>query len=244
MLFELKETYSIADLKSIMSILRSEGGCPWDQVQTHQTMRKNFIEETYEVIEAIDNEDAVLLREELGDVLLQVIFHAQIEAEGGVFTFDDVVSDICHKLVIRHPHIFSDVVAVNVDQVLTNWNAIKSEQKGQTTSVDAMLAVPKQLPSLMRTTKVQERAIKNGIVSETAVEAMQSIKIATDELAHAIEMGDQANIAKFMGEVLFETVTVSRLQKIDAEETLYHACDQFIKKVAEIENATDVAKTL
>lgn len=244
MLFKLKETYSIADLKLIVAILRSEDGCPWDRVQTHQTIRKNFIEETYEAIEAIDNNDAVLLQEELGDVLLQIMLHSQIEDESGVFSFDDVTNDICHKLVTRHPHVFSNAIATDIDQVLTNWNAIKAEQKGQTKATDAMFAVPKQLPALMRTTKVQERAQKGGVVLKTATVAIQSLKTAADELAHAIEAGDQANVAKFIGEILLETVSVSREQKLDAEEILYHACDQFIEMVAKAENAMDVAETL
>ena len=129
MSFEFKENYRIDDLLQIMRILRGDGGCPWDREQTHQSIRRNFIEETYEVVEAIDNKDTALLLEELGDVLLQVVFHTQMEAEQGAFSFDDVCDGICKKLILRHPHIFGDVTAETSEEVLKNWDEIKRKKK-------------------------------------------------------------------------------------------------------------------
>lgn len=144
--FERKAHYTVADLCRIMQLLRSENGCPWDRVQTHESIRKNLIEETYEAVEAIDCKNSDMLKEELGDVLLQVVFHAQMEAEEGRFTFDDVADGICQKLIVRHPHIFSDTKADSADEVLDNWNRIKQETKGQKTATETLNAVPRQLP--------------------------------------------------------------------------------------------------
>ena len=129
--FVRKERYSIDDLCAIMRILRGENGCPWDRVQTHESIRKNLIEETYEAVEAIDCHDPSMLKEELGDVLLQVVFHAQIEEENNSFSFADVTDEICRKLIVRHPHVFSDVRAENAEEALDNWNQIKKITKGQ-----------------------------------------------------------------------------------------------------------------
>ena len=129
--FVNKEKYTFEDLVKIMELLRAPDGCPWDREQDHKSIRKNFIEETYEVCEAIDTEDRELLCEELGDVLLQVVFHARISEEYGEFTIDEVIKGVCEKLVHRHPHIFSDIVADTSDEVLKNWEAIKKEEKGR-----------------------------------------------------------------------------------------------------------------
>ena len=150
-----KEKYDIDDLKAIVSYLRSENGCPWDRVQTHESIRANLIEETYEVVEAIDNADAALMREELGDLLLQVLFHAIIKEEDNVFTFDDVVSDVADKLVRRHPHVFGNVTADDPDGALDAWEKAKGvEKKDRKTVVDSMNAVPPSLPALMRAQKI------------------------------------------------------------------------------------------
>ena len=133
-----KESYDVYDLAEIVKILRSENGCPWDKVQTHQSIRKDFLEEVYEVIDAIDCCDPEMLREELGDVLLQVIFHTEIENERNIFDLNDVANDICRKLIIRHPHVFGEVNADSVDTVLKNWDAIKKETKGQESYTDTL----------------------------------------------------------------------------------------------------------
>ncbi|MDL2234521.1 MazG family protein, partial [Ruminococcaceae bacterium OttesenSCG-928-L11] len=131
--FVTKESYGIDDLLAIMAMLRAPDGCPWDRDQTHASIRRNFIEETYEAVEAIDTNDTALLKEELGDVLLQVVFHARMEEENGSFSFYDVCDGVCKKLIHRHPHIFADTVANSSEEVLNNWDAIKKEEKSQKT---------------------------------------------------------------------------------------------------------------
>ena len=149
MKFEEKDRYGFEDLVEIMKLLRSPEGCPWDREQDHKSIRKNFIEETYEVVEAIDNNDSELLKEELGDVLLQVVFHAQLESENGGFNIDDVCDGICKKLVVRHPHVFGDKSADSSTSALTNWDNVKMKTKSQKKQSEAMDSVSKALPSLM-----------------------------------------------------------------------------------------------
>ena len=160
--FVFKDVYGIDDLLQIMRCLRSEGGCPWDREQTHESIKKNLIEETYEVIEAINKQDRDLLCEELGDVLMQVVFHAQMEAEAGSFTFENVADGVCKKLIERHPHVFGEVQVDSSDEVLRNWEDIKKRSKGQKSQTETMLSVPRELPALMRATKVQKKAAKIG----------------------------------------------------------------------------------
>lgn len=161
--FSFKDVYGIGDLLQIMQCLRSEGGCPWDREQTHESIKKNLIEETYEVIEAINQQDKALLCEELGDVLMQVVFHAQMEAEEGSFTFENVADGVCKKLIERHPHVFGEVEVTGSEEVLRNWDDIKKRSKGQTSQTETMLSVPRELPALMRATKVQKRRRKSAL---------------------------------------------------------------------------------
>ena len=156
--FKFKDSYGIQDLAEIVRILRAPGGCPWDREQTHKTIRRDFLEETYEVIEAINKNDTELLKEELGDVLLQVVFHSQIETEKGSFDLNDVADGICKKMIERHPHVFGTAVAENSEQVLENWDAIKKRTKNQKSQTDSMLSVPREFPALMRADKVQKKA--------------------------------------------------------------------------------------
>ena len=160
--FEQKDKYSVADLLRIMEILRAPDGCMWDRAQDHHSIRQNFIEETYEVCEAIDDEDTEHLKEELGDVLLQVVFHAQMEKEKGVFDMDDVADGICKKLIFRHPHIFGDVTVGSTDEILSNWDDLKRKEKKQETDTSTLESVSKSLPSLIRAQKLQKKAAKVG----------------------------------------------------------------------------------
>ena len=157
-----KSEYAFDDLQSIMQILRSPEGCPWDREQDHKSIRKNFIEETYEVAEAIDTDNPVLLCEELGDVLLQVVFHVEMEREAGGFGMTDVMNGICEKLIRRHPHVFGDVTADTSEKVLANWDAIKKEEKGQKDISDVLASVPTTLPALMKAQKMIKKASKSG----------------------------------------------------------------------------------
>lgn len=238
--FNIEVRYTIDDLKRIMKILRSNEGCQWDKKQTHKSIRNNFIEETYEVIEAIDTEDEILLREELGDVLLQIIFHSEIEAEQENFCFDDVVHDICEKLMIRHPHVFSDTKVNSTEEVLENWNEIKKEQKGHTTYTQTLNAVPKQLPALMRAQKVQSRAQKAGFCYPQNVNmALEHLKCEIDELTSAINNNDLQNITEEIGDILFATINVSHLLKNEGEEALTKSTEKFIKRFEIVEKLAE-----
>lgn len=233
--FCFKENYDVNDLIQIMQLLRKPGGCPWDREQTHSSIKKNFIEETYEVIEAINKKDIQLLKEELGDVLLQVVFHAQIEDENGAFNFDDVSDGICKKLIVRHPHIFSDVTVSSSDDVLQNWDAIKKRTKGLSSETDSLSSVPKELPSLMRAAKVQQRAAKAGFDWDDAGGAFEKLSEEISELKEAVDSGVKAEMDDEFGDVLFSMVNVSRFLKIDAEECLGASTEKFIGRFAIVE---------
>ena len=160
--FQYMERYDIQDLRRIMALLRAPGGCPWDREQTHESIRRNMLEEAYEVVEAIDEQDPEHLKEELGDVLLQVVFHAQMAREEGLFTFDDVVDGVAQKMVFRHPHVFGQAHADDCAQALDTWDAQKREEKDQRTASDTLKAVARSLPALIRAEKVQSKAAKAG----------------------------------------------------------------------------------
>ena len=157
-LLEKTDPYTFEDLVTVVELLRSEGGCPWDMEQTHKSIRNDFIEETYEVVEAIDTDDSTLLREELGDLLFQVLFHAQIEAEVDTFSIDNVIDEIAKKMIHRHPHVFGTVEVANSGEVLSNWEKIKTDEKQRNTLVDKLRAIPPMMPALMRASKVGKKA--------------------------------------------------------------------------------------
>ena len=184
--FKEKPNYNFDDLIEIVKILRAPGGCPWDRAQTHKSIRSNFIEETYEAVEAIDTDDKELLKEELGDVLLQVALHAEMEREINSFDINDICDGICKKLIIRHPHVFGDKSAGNADQALKNWDAVKMQTKSQTTQTQAMQSVSKALPSLMRAEKVQKKAAKVGFDWDKVDGALESLTQECGELKEAI----------------------------------------------------------
>lgn len=235
MQFERKETYRMQDLLDIMRMLRAPGGCPWDREQTHQSIRKNFVEETYEACEAIDNGDMVLLCEELGDVLLQVVFHTEMERERGTFNFDDVCDGICKKLIVRHPHIFADVVAETPGEVLRNWDEIKKREKGQTTQTETLKSVPRTLPALMRSEKVQARAAKTGFDYRNTGEALSDLRSEVEELSAAITQGNAVDITEELGDVLFSAANVARFTGTDSEQALGASCDKFIHRFERVE---------
>ena len=231
-----KERYTIEDLLEIMRLLRSPEGCHWDREQTHQSIRSNFLEETHEVIEAINRNDADLLCEELGDVLLQIVFHTQMESEKKSFGFEDVVDGICKKLIVRHPHVFADVKADDTNQILKNWDMIKRETKGGKTQADLLKAVPKSLPALMRSAKVQNRAARLGFDWPEVSGALQALENEKIELERAIDSGDPALMEEELGDVLFSAVNVSRFIGCDAEQALTVSCDKFIRRFSVVES--------
>ena len=245
--FKQKEKYDINDLLEIMRCLRAPGGCPWDAEQTHESIRKNLIEETYEVVEAIDKKDSGMLLEELGDLLMQVVFHTQIEEEKGSFNFDDVADGVCKKLIERHPHVFGEVEVSGVDDVLDNWDAIKRRKKGQKKGSEPMLSVPRELPALMRAAKIQQKASAVGFDWPDVSGAYDKIIEETQELRKAVESGVQDDVIEELGDLLFSVVNVSRFLKCDAEEALTAASDKFINRFIRVEqlakeNGVDMEK--
>ena len=232
--FQYKDAYNIYDLIRIMRILRAPDGCPWDRVQTHESIRQNFIEETYEAVEAIDKGDPSLLKEELGDVLMQVIFHSLMEEEEGRFCFDDVCNDVCRKLIVRHPHVFGDIEADTPEEVLKNWDAIKMQTKSQSVA-DSVDDVARSLPALMRAQKVQKRSAKSGMDFSDAADAASKIPEEQQELFSAIESGDKEKIEEELGDLLFSVVNVARFAGVDAERALYRSTDKFSERFRGVE---------
>lgn len=224
----IKERYGIADLLEIMQKLRGKDGCPWDREQNHHSIRRDLLEEAYEVADAIDRDDSVDLCEELGDLLLQVVFHSQIAAEDKFFDFVDVCDGICRKLILRHPHVFGDVKVENSGQVLDNWDAIKKVEKNQETATCTLQSVPAAFPAVMRAQKVQKRAVKaaKGIESDAFVAAARLRMAADDVLA-----GESDRI----GDMLFAAVALARISGADAESELQSATDRFITRFAKAE---------
>lgn len=233
--FKQKECYNNEDLIEIIRLLRAPGGCPWDAEQTHESIKKNLIEETYEVIEAINKDDKAALCEELGDLMMQIALHSQMEAEAGVFDMNDVADGVCKKLVERHPHVFGEVAISGVDDVLTNWDAIKRKTKGQKTTTESMISVPRELPALMRATKLQKKAADVGFDWPDVDGALDKLSEEIDELRAAIAANDKPNISEELGDVLFSAVNVSRFIKVDAEEALTDASDKFLERFTQVE---------
>ena len=233
--FDFKDKYSIDDLRQIIEILRSENGCPWDKVQTHESIRTDLIEETYEVCEGIDKNSPEMLREELGDLLLQIVFHAQIERENGTFDFDDVCNDICQKLVYRHPHVFGDAVANNTKEALDSWDSVKASLKGTKTASSKMDSIALELPALMRAQKVQSKASKVGFDWESQDGAFSKLNEEINELKIAISHNNQAEIEDEFGDVLFSCVNISRFIGVDSEEALKASTDKFITRFKLVE---------
>ena len=230
-----KQRYDFEDLIVLVEVLRSEQGCPWDREQTHVSIRKDLIEETYEVIEAIDTENSELLREELGDVLLQIVFHAEIETEKKIFDIHDVANDVCAKLIHRHPHVFGTVEAETTDKVLSNWEKIKSEEKSRKTVTDKLRSIPPMLPALMRAEKVGKKA--KCFDFSNADEVMDKVCEELTELSEAMLVEDQVQIEEEMGDLLLSITSLCRQLKIDPEIALNRATDKFIDRFEVIETA-------
>ena len=231
--FQYKDSYDVRDLEGIVRILRAPGGCPWDAEQTHASIRRNFLEEAYEAVEAIDEQSPDHLKEELGDVLLQVMLHARMEQEAGRFDLDDVADGICKKLIFRHPHVFGDVEVSGTSEVLTNWEELKRKEKGQATNTDALDAVARSLPALWRAEKVQKKAKKAGFDWPDVSGALDKLSEELSELKGAV--ADGTNVEEELGDLLFSAVNAARFLDIDPEVALGKATDKFIDRFRKVE---------
>ena len=230
--FLCKESYDLRDFVALVSYLRSPRGCPWDQVQTHESIRRNFLEETYEACEAIDAGDLVHMREELGDVLMQVLFHTDIEREAGHFDIDDVADAACKKLVYRHPHVFR-----RDEPDAPDWDTMKQRERAQTTTAEAMDSVARSLPALWRCDKIQAKAAKTGFEWPDVHAALDKVDEETRELRAAVASGDTEAIGDELGDLLFAAVKVARFAGVDPEQAAHAACEKFIRRFAAMETA-------
>lgn len=226
--FQYKSHYDVVDFRRLIHLLRQKDGCPWDSVQTHHSIRNNFLEETYEVCEAIDTEDTALLREELGDVLMQVIFHASIEEDAGHFNLDDVADAACRKLIFRHPALFGKEGG-------QSWEELKHREKGSSTRTEALDAVARSLPSTWRARKIQKRAADTGFDWPDAVGPLAKVDEEAQELHQAV--AEQSNVEEELGDLLFAVVNAARHLGIDPEQALNRASDKFISRFARMERA-------
>ena len=232
---DLQATKDFHDLTEVMNTLRSENGCSWDLQQTHESLKKCLIEECYEVLEAIDNKDDDNIIEELGDVLLQVVFHAQIGKEEGYFNINDVIGGITNKMINRHPHIFKVSQSKNIEQVLESWENIKKEEKGFSSYTDTLKHVPKNLPGLMRADKVQQKAAKVGFDWGCVEPAMEKVLEELQEVRDVYKGNNKAKIVEEVGDLVFSTVNIARLLDIDPEIAVNYTIDKFINRFAYIE---------
>ena len=238
--WSVKKTYDCQDLMKIVRILRHPGGCPWDQEQTHRSLRRNLLEETYEAAEAIDRDDVDGLKEELGDVLLQVFFHTSIEEDAGRFNLDDVADGVCKKLIYRHPHVFGDVTVHSTGEVLSNWEELKKKEKHQDTQADAVDAVARTLPALWRAEKVKKKAAKTGFDWADVSGALDKLSEELEEL-RAAALDGEGDPAEELGDLLLAAVSVGRYLGADPEEALHAACDKFsarFRKTEELAGAS------
>lgn len=231
-----RERYTAEDLLQIIRILRDrENGCPWDKVQTHASIRKNFLEETCEALEAIDADDAAMMREELGDVLMQVVFHADIEKDAGHFDMDDVCDGVVKKLLFRHPHVFGAAHEDSPESVLVSWDKLKRREKGQKTTADALDVVARSLPGLWRAEKLQKKAADTGFDWPDVQGALDKLDEETAELRQAV--AENGDVSGELGDVLFAAVKVGRFCGVDPEEAITLTCEKFIRRFRAMERS-------
>lgn len=232
-----KKDYTFDDLIDIMKVLRGENGCPWDRAQTHQSIKYCLLEEACEAMESLDSKNMDDFANELGDVLLQVVFHAEMAKETDAFTIQDVLNHICKKLISRHTHIFGSDRTDDSAGALDVWEKNKKAEKGLKTQTEIMQDVCSYLPALMRAQKVQKKAAQVGFDWDDIDGALEKLAEESDELKDAIAKGKQEHIEEEFGDLLFSCVNVARFAHLDAEESLKKATDKFIARFEKIENA-------
>lgn len=221
--------YKIDDLIDILKKLRAPGGCPWDREQTHESIKTCLIEEAYEVADAVDSKDPMKLADELGDVLLQVVFHAQLGVEEGTFSMDDVYRFVCEKMIRRHPHVFKDVNVENSEEVLANWDAIKKEENGQKTVSESMRTITKSLPAILRAGKIQKKARR----ADYQLPTEQEIR---SQLSALIENISKENAYDTIGKIQFLTAGLSEIYSVNSEDALETENKRFIFEFSTTEN--------
>lgn len=245
---ELKKEASCGEealnrLYNIVSLLRKE--CPWDKEQTHSSLKTCMIEEAYEVCDAIDKKDKANLKEELGDVMLQVIFHSVLAEEKDNFTLTDVINAKSEKMIRRHPHIFAKDDVKTIDKVLEKWENIKRNEHDEHTYAEELKDVPSGMPALMRSYKVQKKAANAGFDWDNIDGALEKIKEETDEFMEAYKANDAVNAQKELGDLMFSIVNAARFMKIDPEQTLHESTEKFIRRFDSMEQkSTEIGKKL
>jgi MazG family protein len=234
-------THTFDELVRIMERLRAPGGCPWDREQTHASIKPYLIEEAYEVVEAIDSADDAELRGELGDLLLQVVFHAQMARERGAFAIGDVLQAICDKLIRRHPHVFGDVEVQDAEEVLRNWSQIKAEERRHSEDRSALAGVPRGMPALLRAQRLGEKAARVGFDWAEARQVLAKLDEEIGELRAAVNLGDAAAIEAELGDLLLTTANLARHVGLHAEDALAKAGDRFTQRFRFIEETLAAA---
>jgi len=221
------------ELVKIMATLRSEKGCPWDRVQTHDTLKRYLLEETYELIEAIENQDLKAMKEELGDLLLQIVFHSQIAKEKGNFDINDVIETIIQKMIGRHPHVFGEADFKTPEEVLSQWDDRKKEEGKLHESI--LEGIPSALPALLRAYKIQSRVSKVGFDWETVYGVIDKIKEELKEVEEAVKSGEKTKIEEEIGDLLFSIVNLARFLRIDPETALRKTNRKFEERFKKLE---------
>lgn len=230
------ETARFEQLMNLMRRLRGPGGCPWDAEQTHESLKRYLLEEAYEVLEAIDSGNSVSLREELGDLLLQAIFHGVIAEESGTFTMNDILQVLCDKLIRRHPHVFADLQVENVDQLVANWERIKKEEKGSEQR-SVLSGVPNHLPALLHAQKITEKASRVGFDWDHVDPVFAKVLEELKELEEILFTGDQDRIEAELGDLLFAIVNLGRFLSVNPEDALRKTIARFSRRFTHIEDS-------
>lgn len=223
-------------LIEIVAKLRSPNGCPWDQKQTHESLKRYLLEESYELFEAIDKQNTEEIKDELGDVLLQVLLHAQIKAEQNEFTIDDVLTNLSNKLIRRHPHVFADVQANTPEEVIVTWDSVKKQERANAERTSVLDGVPSVFPALMKAEKVQNKASKVGFDWNETSEVLEKVYEELSELEEAILLEDLDKLQEELGDLLFATVNLGRFLKVDPELALQRGTTKFITRFKLLES--------
>ncbi|MEG0014647.1 MAG: nucleoside triphosphate pyrophosphohydrolase [Cellulosilyticaceae bacterium] len=230
--------YSYTELLDIIKVLRSEKGCAWDRKQTHESLMPHLLEESYELVDAIKKEDAPNMKEELGDILLQVLMHAEIASEKGEFTMEDIVDGIASKLVYRHPHVFEEDNKLSAEEVEANWEQLKKAEKKQSTQTEAMESIAKSLPALTRAQKIVKKAEEVGFLWDSYEPVVDKIKEELEEVLVEVKKQDNIKIEEEIGDLLFSVVNLAYILQINPEFALTNCMEKFINRFRYIENST------